>query len=71
MDMLGSEESSLAILKHYHDTNEDEMIAKAVKNVTLDQSTQSVARYTTAALFHAVKTILVMIVSSLHYMQVF
>ncbi len=44
--MLGSEESSLAILKHYHNTNEEEMIVKAVKNAISDHSTHSIeARY--------------------------
>ena len=38
MDMLGSEESSLAILDYYNSTNENEMVIKAIEEATFLRS---------------------------------
>lgn len=38
MDMLGSEESSLAILEHYKNTSENIKVNAAIKNATTDKT---------------------------------
>ncbi len=46
MDMLGSEESSLAILEYYNDTNENEMVIKAIEEATLLRSPSELSNAT-------------------------
>ena len=42
MDMLGSDESRLAILEYYNNTNENAMLTEAIEGATnLSQSEQS------------------------------
>ena len=40
MDMLGSEQSSLAILEHYNKMKENDLVVDAIENATSKPSTE-------------------------------